>query len=95
MAARLMVSPYKHRQVRCPLLSRIVLVEIPQCTVLWRAGHDIQILHIPDSLEVTANDKKVYTGPFVDLAGLCDRVVDSIESAMALMELVEVFIRLW
>lgn len=59
-------------------------MEITDFPVLWRTGHDVQVLHVANGLEVSADDEEVHARPFVDFAGLADRVVDCIESAVAL-----------
>lgn len=84
MAAGLMVPADKDGQVRSTLLAGVVLVEIADCAVLGGTRHDVQVLHVAHSLEVSADDEEVHAGPFVDFAGPAYGVVDCIESAMAL-----------
>lgn len=59
-------------------------MEIANLPVLWGTGHDVQVLHVADCLEVPADDEEVHTGPFVDFAGPADGVVDCVERAVAL-----------
>lgn len=66
-------------------------MEIAESAVFRRTGHDVEILHVTDCLEVTADDEEIHAGPFVDLAGLFDGVVDGVEGPVALgWELVQV-----